>query len=83
MAERLTNAERAARRQMYLERELERAHADAAIRERSIKCGGGGAWQHWPKLHAGTEDGCQNDGTTCLCECHDDPESGDPSTLTA
>lgn len=31
--------------------------------------------------HAGDLDGCQNDGTSCLCECHD--RSDQPTTDTA
>lgn len=36
----------------------------------SLKCSGfDGAW---PTHHASESDGCRNDGSTCLCECHDE-----------
>lgn len=69
MADTRTNAERAERRQMYLDRELARARAEAATRERSLKCSGG--YPHnWPIRHTGEPGGCQDDGTRCLCACH-------------
>lgn len=71
MAEPLTTPERAARRQMYMDKELARAQADGESRGRSIKCGGGGGLNDWPKRHAGEPDGCTNNGSTCLCACHD------------
>jgi hypothetical protein len=38
---------------------------------RSIKCFGYGM----PESHAADVGGCRNDGSTCLCECHD-PDDG-------
>lgn len=45
---------------------LANAEREALRVGRSIKCG---EWLH----HAGDQryDGCQNDGSTCICECHD------------
>lgn len=64
----LTNAERAERRERYRVEALQRA----ARVGRSIKCGG------WDGIaiprHADMPDGCRNDGTNCLCECHDTPD---------
>jgi hypothetical protein len=59
---------RAAARKKIRAVKIARAEADARRLARSIKCGGYG-------LHAGEPDGCTNDGSTCLCECHDGPES--------
>jgi hypothetical protein len=50
------------RRAAILRAELAAAHARAVATGRSIKCGQLG--NHAP-------DGCQNDGSNCLCECHD------------
>lgn len=63
-----TKPQRAARRQMYLDRELDRARRVAGQCDRSMKCAPVGAW---PARHATDPDGCRNDGSTCLCECHD------------
>jgi len=38
---------------------------------RTEKCGGGSGNVFWVPRHAGDPDGCKNDGTGCLCECHD------------
>lgn len=36
---------------------------------RSMKCG---AWSGYTEpRHAGTPDGCGNNGANCACECHD------------
>lgn len=43
-----------------------RAERDAARLGRSIKCG-------IDKRHADQVGGCANDGTGCVCECHDGP----------
>jgi hypothetical protein len=43
-----------------------RARTEALALVTSIKCG----IDLWPR-HAGTPEGCANDGSTCLCECHD------------
>lgn len=40
------------------------ADAEAARLGRSLNCGEYG----W---HAGQDGGCANDGSTCLCACHD------------
>lgn len=54
---------RVAQRQEILRREVQ-----TALRiGRSLKCSG----YHYRAVHAGMEDGCANDGTTCLCACHD------------
>lgn len=57
-----TANERAARRAHYRRRELAEAEERSNLVGRSIKCGQYD--QHAP-------DGCQNDGSHCLCECHD------------
>lgn len=44
-----------------------RARREAARLARSPKCAG---WLA-PLAHADDPDGCANDGTTCLCSCHD------------
>lgn len=60
-----TKAQRAARRKWY----ADRAVAQARAFERSIKCAN-------YERHAGDPDGCRNDGSRCLCECHDPAEGG-------
>lgn len=47
------------------------ADAERRIRQagRSMKCAGWGGISN-PR-HAGQEHGCANDGTGCVCECHD------------
>jgi hypothetical protein len=57
----LHRGERRALRRQHADRILERANAEAAISGASIKCRIG---NHAPG-------GCQNDGTGCLCACHD------------
>ena len=48
---------------------LEQALADAKTARHSIKCREGDHRRTDPVFGPA---GCQNDGTTCLCECHDD-----------
>lgn len=55
---------RAARRKYYLDHELHVARLRASEKERSSRCYSG---DHAP-------DGCRNDGSGCLCECHDLPD---------
>lgn len=39
-------------------------------RSRSMKCAG--TWSYAVGArHAGDVEGCRNDGSTCICECHD------------
>lgn len=57
-------------RRMMRGRILTRAITDALSGPLSMKCSGRGMpWSN--TLHAGSEDGCRNDGSTCLCDCHD------------
>lgn len=51
-------------------RTLAAAEQSARTMGRSIKCSGG-AFEQWPKRHEGDPDGCANDGSNCICECHD------------
>jgi len=44
------------------------AERQAAIAGRSMKCESG--------MHADQLYGCANDGTTCICPCHDNPNTG-------
>ncbi|MEV2239493.1 hypothetical protein [Micromonospora sp. NPDC049891] len=65
----LDSAGRARQRAEIRARLLAQAERDIAQNSRSMKCSGwGGA--HWPQ-HADVEGGCRNDGSTCICECHD------------
>lgn len=62
--------DRAVVRREIRERVMAEAHRQAATLGRSMKCGGWGGIA--PPRHAGAEyDGCANDGTGCVCECHD------------
>lgn len=47
------------------------ADAERRVREvgRTLKCYGWGGMA--PPQHAGEPGGCANDGTGCICECHD------------
>jgi hypothetical protein len=63
----LTRAERAAERERIREAALAAARRDALRFARSIRCGERGH-------HADLPGGCANDGTGCLCECHDPRE---------
>lgn len=62
---------RTAQRQEILRREVATAEAEALRIGRSPKCSG----YSFRPVHAGMEDGCANDGTTCLCACHDKPDA--------
>lgn len=66
-----TTAEgRRAQRAAILDDCLAQARELAARRGRSMKCGADlGLYEGWK--HAGEPDGCQNDGSSCICECHD------------
>lgn len=57
-------AARQAQRHENETRVIRQAAYEAARVSRSGKCGVDG----W---HAGMDGGCANDGTTCLCACHD------------
>lgn len=70
---RLTRAEK---RAYYLEREAERGRRLGESLGRSIRCSGGYP-SDWPIRHAGEIGGCRNDGTGCVCECHDPEEPAD------
>lgn len=59
-----TARDRARRRKYYLDMELHAARLRAASKETSHRCAVG---DHAPN-------GCRNDGTGCLCECHDQPD---------
>lgn len=63
----LTAEERATKRREQRDFILARAEEDIARARRSIKCGRDGA-------HAGRPGGCSNDGSDCLCACHDYPQ---------
>lgn len=64
-----TREGRVAARQELKDAIMAEARRKELIRGRSMKCGG---WDgRFPPKHAGTDDGCGNDGTTCVCECHD------------
>lgn len=60
----LVAADRERRRQQILDEQILAARRIAARVGRSVKCGEYGQ-------HADQEGGCANDGTGCLCECHD------------
>lgn len=49
---------------------IARAELRAVALTRSLQCSGGESGQ-WPPRHRTDPDGCTNDGTSCLCECHD------------
>jgi hypothetical protein len=52
------------RRDSILAEYLDRGRRDGLRAHRSIKCG-----QY--DNHADRDGGCANDGSTCICECHD------------
>ncbi len=62
--------ERAAQRKLIREDQIAKAERRALVLGRSIKCGG---WDgnHAPRHAGDPSDGCKNDGTSCICECHD------------
>ena len=62
-----TTVERAARREQYVGHAVRLGVEQAERLGRSIKCGELGR-------HSTDEDGCANDGSGCLCECHDPAE---------
>lgn len=67
------STDRAARRAQIAENAQRRAASaakhEAATYGRTSKCHG---WNLTaPPRHAGTPDGCKNDGSSCICECHD------------
>jgi len=64
----LDPVERVAVRKQIRDEQIARAERDAATLGRSMKCRG---WDERPPRHAGSLDGCKNDGTGCICECHD------------
>jgi hypothetical protein len=70
----LTTSQRAARRAQIRRECLAEAEVNAARRGRSMKCAGWAA-VYGPPRHAGELGGCANDGTSCICECHDAPEA--------
>ena len=48
---------------------IDAAEREARMFGRSINCGNSpGAFA---ARHAGESGGCRNDGSTCICECHD------------
>jgi hypothetical protein len=68
-----TTAQRQAQRDQIRQTVLDRAEIQARVVGRSMKCGAGlGMYEGWK--HADEPDGCANDGSTCICECHDPKE---------
>lgn len=65
LALRQANGDRAAARQLMREAILAGAEQEVSVAGRSMKCGWG---KHAPDRH-----GCENDGSGCICECHDTP----------
>ena len=63
----------AAERSTTRERIGRAAHLQAIANRLSIKCAG----QSVVEQHAGEPGGCRNDGSTCLCKCHDQPAGQD------
>jgi hypothetical protein len=61
-----TVGDRAARRKRILDQEIHNARLRARSTETSYRCAIGDC----------APDGCRNDGTGCLCECHDLPDGG-------
>jgi hypothetical protein len=57
-------AERWRLRKTKLDAAVRRAREGYLVVFQSIKCASDAA-------HAGMPEGCENDGTGCLCECHD------------
>lgn len=55
-------------RDTYRRRIVERAEREAAMVGLSIKCRGEGM----AVQHATAPGGCANNGSGCLCECHDE-----------
>jgi hypothetical protein len=66
----MSTADRVAARERILQGCLAEARDLAKRRGRSMKCGGWPA-PGWPPRHADEPGGCANDGSGCICECHD------------
>lgn len=66
----LNRSERIVLRADLLRAEMNRAEMRVAHASRSVRCSGG-QWSEYPPKHAGMDDGCRDDGTGCLCACHD------------
>lgn len=62
----LSAPERQAERKRRTETAIQKAKAISRENWSSFKC-------HWGN-HADIPGGCQNDGSGCLCECHDPEE---------
>lgn len=62
----LHTGERKALRVEFRSAAMARAELQARTMGRSLKCAADNDWNH-----AGTPGGCTNDGTGCICECHD------------
>lgn len=58
-----TNGDRAAARHLIKAHIMANAERQAELAGRSLKCGN--------EDHANDPNGCKNDGTGCLCYCHD------------
>lgn len=65
-----STAERAAKRKEIRSYHLVKAERAALASGRSMKCSGYGGY--YSPRHSGDPDGCRNDGSGCLCECHDE-----------
>jgi hypothetical protein len=65
-----TAAERKARRTAIVTNAIAKAAARAADAYHSLKCQLGN--------HSSNEGGCANDGSTCLCQCHDPADGSQP-----
>jgi hypothetical protein len=59
---------------------MQRAIREARQLGRSAKCGAG-VWvkdgERYDVAHAGEPGGCRNDGSSCICECHDPAPGGE------
>lgn len=64
-----TGEERAAERRAISRQEMRKARRQALMTGRSALCCGFGDAKD--ARHAGQPDGCRNDGSHCICECHD------------
>lgn len=73
-----TKEERAAERRSIARQEMRRARRQILITGRSGKCSGFGDGRD--AEHAGQVGGCANDGSTCICECHDPAGSSGSSS---
>ena len=60
-----TGGDRAAARALIREGVIRQAELEAKLAGLSLKC----RIEH----HAGSPDACANDGSTCICACHDHP----------